>query len=355
MTARRVVGLDLARARWGARADAVVAAYQVGDPLADAAVAATLGDTTTGRRQLIAALERGPIHGPPALRALVEDARAPLPWQDRASSDRGAAAMRRLAPWAALVLRCYALPLAYASPIGNKPLAMTKRLVVDADRRLTETARFVWATQEPRAMEVGAPGWSACVRVRWTHAVVRAGLRRGAWPDSWGAPLPQPDLAATGLLFGVKAVEGMRSLGLELSEGDADGIAHLYRIVAARIGVSAELQAPDFTAGLDLFALLTSMHGEPDTDSVRLTDALMRTPIAQADSITGQAVARAASWWLRGVGGGLVNTQAGGLGLPRGRRRTSIVRWLAKRVRAPLPGQRRAIETLVLRRGASEP
>lgn len=356
MSGPRVVGLDAARRRWGSRADDIAAAYDVGDPVADAAVAAMRGDIESGRRQLIAATHGSAVHGPDSLRALVDDARQPLPWHDEGCSDHGAAVLRRLAPWAALVLRCYALPLAYASPIGNKPLVMTERLVADTDRRLTETARFVWATQDRGAMAVGAVGWRACVRVRWTHAVVRAGLRRGAWPASWGAPLPQPDLAATALLFGVKAAEGMRRLDLALSQDDVDSIAHLYRVVAARVGVGPLLHAPDYATGQDLFELLTAMHGPPDADSVRLTDALMKSPVLHADSGATRASARVVSWCMRGLGGGLLGEAAGDLGLPSGLRRTAGLRWLARRVRAPLPGQLRAIETFVLRSSSrSEP
>jgi len=162
-------------------------------------------------------------------------------------------------------------------------------------------------------------------------------------------------VAATALLFGVKAGEGLRRLGLALSASDVDCIAHLYRVVAARVGVAAPLQAADFAAGCDLFSLLTAMHGRPDDDSVRLTDALMRAPLLRADSAAGLVAARVASWWMRGLSGGLVGEAADGLGLPAGRRRTAVLRWVAQRVRTPLPGQQRAIETFVLRTQSGAP
>lgn len=324
MSATRVSGLGPARARWGARADEVAASFCVGDPLADAAVAAMAGDLGQARRWLHVGLDGGAMPGPPALVELLEDAQRVLPWQDTRRCDRGAQVLRRNLTAAALVLRCYGLPLAYASPVGNKPLVATGRLVHDTQRRLRETARFVWGTQAPGAMRIGGAGWRACVHVRLAHASVRAGLRRRGWSRDWGAPLPQPDLAATGLLFGVKAVEGMRAMGIAISQDDADDVAHLYRVVSARVGVQPELLVDGHEEGRGLFALLTALHGAPDEDSVRLTDALMHCALLDAPGVLARASGRAVRWWMRGVSGGLLGNEADALGLPASRARMRI-------------------------------
>lgn len=340
MSRSRVVGITGARRRWGSRADRVASAYGVADPLADEAVRSMAHDLEAGRRALRVGLEGGAVHGPPALRRLVERAHEPRPWLDAERCDRGATVLRRWAPWVALVLRCDALPRAYASPVGNKPLARTGRMVEDARRRLVHTARFIWDTQQPGAMLPGGVGVRACAMVRWTHAVVRHGLQRQGWDPAWGAPLPQADLAATGLLFGVVAVDALRRLGAEIDEDQADAIAHLYRAVADHVGVVPALQTDTHADGLDHFALLTAMHGEPDADSRRLTAALLSTSLRRRDDDEHpSAIDRAIEWGLRGIAGHLLGELGPQLGLHPGRRRAAAARWLLRAVPLPLPAQ----------------
>lgn len=342
----RLTGLDDARRRWGAAADRAARAYAQGDPLADDAVASVADDPEAGERMFVRGLAEGACEGPDSLRRFVEDAWSPRAFQDARRCDRGAAVLRRFAPWAALVLRCEALPRAYASPVGNKPLAMTRRLTDQAHERLSYTARFVWSTQQPGALQPGRPAALACARVRWTHAKVRARLRQGGWRADWGVPLPQADLAATGLLFGVVAVDGLRRLGAVIDEHDADAIAHLYRVVADRVGVMPHLQTDTHAQGRDHFALLTALHGPPDGDSRRLTRALMATPVLDAGPLD-PLVAPMLRWTLRGLAGGLLGDLAPHLGLPRGRTRKALTGLLVRTLPAPLPGQDALIERIL--------
>jgi len=347
MSVTRVEGEAAARERWGAMAQRVAGSYSVGDPLADEAVASMNGHLELAHRALSVALDGGTVDGPEPLRRFAHEARAPRAWQDDRRCERGAAVLRRWAPWVALVLRCEALPRAYASPIGNKPLALTRRLAQDTKQRLTYTARFVWSTQQTGAMGVDGAGTRACIRVRWTHAVVRDRLLRTGFDPAWGVPMPQPDLAATALLFGVVAIEGLRRLGAEIAEHDADAVAHLYRVVADRVGVSPELQTDTHADGCDRFALLTAMHGPPDADSRTLTDALMSTPVTAAKTGLERAAGHAARWAMRGVAGGLLGPLAPGLGLPRSRRRFAAAGRLLRLLPAPVPAQAQLIERLL--------
>ena len=196
-------------------------------------------------------------------------------------------------------------------------------------------------------MAVDGPGTRACIRVRWTHAVVRAMLLRRGFDPAWGVPMPQPDLAATALLFGVVAVEGLRRLGAEIPEDDADVVAHLYRVVADRVGVSPELQTDTHAEGRERFARLTALHGPPDGDSRALTDALMSTPVTGARTNLERVVGHAARWAMRGVAGGLLGPLAPDLGLPRSRRRLAVASRLLRLLPAPVPAQARLIERLL--------
>lgn len=243
---QRVADLAAARRRYGARADEVARLFFVGDetwPLADAPTTVT-----------------------------------PPPWLDVARCHRGGLALRRHGVLTATVLRSMSLPLSYTSAIGVRPLVATGELVHDAPERLYRTADFVRTTQQAHAMSVGGEGWRAAASVRTIHQRVRLHLRRAGWPTHWGTPLPQPDVAATALLFGPVLVTGLRRLGAQIDEVEADDVAHLARAIAHGQGVLPSLQADRHREGMELFALITALNHGPEAPSRALMNALLDIP-----------------------------------------------------------------------------
>ena len=237
---RRCVGYRRARARYGPEIDRIVALYEVGDP----------GDDRP-------------------------DAPA---WLDPERADRGGEVLRRHGLLAAAVLRCYALPLSYLSPAGVLPLVHTGELVREAASRLYRTATMVVEAQQPGALHPGGPAWRTAAHVRAMHERVRRSLWAAGWDPADGSPIPQPDSAATALLFGPLTVEGLRRLGCRIDADDADAVAHMARAMAYGQGVVAELQADTHADALGLFARLTSLDGHTTDDGRSLMEALLRIP-----------------------------------------------------------------------------
>ena len=253
----------------------------MGDPLADT-LAAELSAMPPGhgRRILNQALEEGVDavpYAPPGLVAFFQHLEDVPAWVDWQQLDRGGEAFLRAGPAAAWTLMIYALPLAYASPAGNKPLALSGRLLERAKRRLAETARYVVETCRPGGLRRDRPGFKIAVRVRLMHAQMRRLLMQsGKWRKTeWGTPICQLDLAGTNLLFSVIVLDGMRRLGFRLSPRESDDVLQLWRYAGLVMGVDPGLCFASEADARRLGGVIQATQGPPDADAVELVQALM--------------------------------------------------------------------------------
>jgi len=222
------------------------------------------------------------------------------PWLDPDRCDRGGHALRRHGLLTSAVLRSYSLPLSYLSPAGIRPLLFTGRLVDDVGPRLYRTASYVNETQQPGALHPDGPAWATAARVRTVHQHIRTQLRSRGWPHA-EPPLPQPDLAGTALLFGPLVVEGLRHLRADLSDDEADDVAHLARAMAHGQGVVPELQADTHTDAMALFGALVAEEGPADEGGRRLMTALLDIPHHLARTPLDRAIAPGLRSFYRSV------------------------------------------------------
>lgn len=133
-------------------------------------------------------------------------------------------------------------------------------------------------------MRVGASGWAITVRVRLMHAKVRALISQtGRWqPEAWGLPINQHDMLATNLLFSSVFVDGLRILGLAVSNQDAADYMHLWRYIGWVMGVEPALLPADWHDATRLEAVIQATQRPPDDDSRALVDALIQAPLRAA-------------------------------------------------------------------------
>jgi hypothetical protein len=298
MVPSRFVAVDAARGRWGGRVDRLMSWSMVADPPADAAYAALAALPRTEARRVLDLAIASPVGAAesiPAVAALLVPLAEPPVWFDRARAARGGRMFLETGVAGGLVLGAASLVTGYLAPGGNKPLIASGVLLRSgASRRLAETSAFVRDVCRPGGMDRDGPGFAATVRVRMMHAAVRSRLRAGPvalpgarWQDeAWGAPLNQHDLAATVLLFGWVAVEGLRRLGIHPSESDVRDFLHLWRGVGQVIGVEPELVSDDPDACKTLSAMVRAIQAPPDDDARALVGALLdaSTPGLPPDS-----------------------------------------------------------------------
>lgn len=301
---KRVVELREARRRFGPLADRVLPQLHETDPLADAASAAL--DGQTGAALLAQGLAHGPDavpEAPGALRALLEDA-----WQVGSAPDDDAGQLLfRSGFLGGMVLGTKSLVLGYASPAGNKPLALSGQLTrpESVGKRLAETARFVMAVCEPGGMRPGAMGHQVTLRVRLMHARVRRlCLDSGRWrAEAWGHPINQHDMLATILVFSAAFWLGLEQLGLRVSLAEKQSYLHLWRGVGRVIGVVPSLLPGSVAEAERLGDLIALTQGAPDDDARALVRGYFEAPLAAARTqkerrqarlrvATGQAISR---------------------------------------------------------------
>lgn len=258
---------------------------EVGDPLADAALAVIDGAGARGRAWL-ETLVRGERadDAPSELQALHAALQPPM-WVDWQRTERGARVLLSSGILAGVTLAGKSILLGYASPGGNKPLALSGALTKRAPRRLSETSRYVRAVLLPRGLAPGGEGYALSVRVRLMHARVRAlALADARWQRAaWGVPINQHDMAATSILFSEVLLQGLETLGARITPADGDAVMHLWRHAGHLMGVSHELLPTSRSEAKRLMDLIEASQAAPDDDARALTRALFDVPDREAE------------------------------------------------------------------------
>lgn len=276
----RMVNRREARERFGELVDRMGEWLTRRDPLADAVIEATRGwPRVRLLRAVDTAIRVGPDavdEAPEAFHRLIDRVTTVPAWVDRERIDRGGAFFLSSHILGGIVLGAKSLIAGYAAPAGNKPLVLSGRLQNGPHRRLAETSRFVYEVSRPGGLKPGGDGIVAAVTVRLIHAQVRHMIDRHApWDDDWGAPINQHDMMATLLLFSNVWQEGLETLGLQPSDGEAEDHVALWRYVGYLMGVNQEL-LPATRAEAGRYAdFIELTQDTPDDDARRLTRAFL--------------------------------------------------------------------------------
>jgi hypothetical protein len=283
MVAETILPNDRIDDRHAARVDRLTSFRTRMDPLADEAVHALAAyPDGRGRQMFNSALNDGietVTDAPESLRSLFAQVGTLPLWVDWDELNLGGATTLRCGIFSILALMCYALPLAYASPEGNKPLAYSGRLVNHAHRRITETGRFILETCHRDGLRRWSSGFKSTLTVRIMHAHVRRTLlRSGSWrTDTWGAPINQVDMAGTTLLLSVMALTALRRMGVHFSSDEAHAVIQLWRYSGYLLGVDEELLCASEPEARRLAELACFSTNEPDQHSRELVNALFET------------------------------------------------------------------------------
>jgi hypothetical protein len=321
----RLVGLDAARARFGARADRIAAYFSQSDELGDAAAAALLHLPTGQRRSVVdQGLAPGAAWSDPATpAALIELFRqlAHVPfWVDPDRCSRGGEVFFRCGPLGGIALGFGSLARAYCSSGGNKPLALTRALIDQAPKRVANTGEFVRAVSAPDGLRVGGPGFKAVANVRLMHARVRLALQSApSWrAEAWGVPINQADMAVTALLFSHGFATFVRKIGVQVSDREEEDLLHLWRYAGYLMGVREELLCATVGEAQQLADVVDLIDAGPDEDTRSLLEPLLareQFEVALRSRRMGHAVHRMYVAACREMIG---DAYADRVGLPRG-------------------------------------
>lgn len=316
----RVVRPSLAKREFPDLFPQLVSALERGDQLADRAILSLSEYSGPEAHGLIARALSGSSDVPAPLLDLVRSASAVPSWLDRERVDRAGRVFFRAGLLGGISLGMRSLVYGYAAPIGNKPLAFSGALQEKAERRLAETGRFITSVCTSGGMHPGGEGFRSTIHVRLMHAKVRLlALAHPNWNErAYGLPINQHDMLATILLFSVVFLDGIRLLGVDVSEQEEEDYVHLFRWVAQVIGVEVDLLPHSAQEARRMADFIRLTQGDPDADSRALVRALLDEPLRKATSPEeirrAKKLVRAAEGVCRAL---LDESTADGLGLRR--------------------------------------
>ncbi|MDX3190334.1 oxygenase MpaB family protein [Streptomyces sp. MN03-5084-2B] len=255
---------------------------QVQDKLADDVVA-WMAQLPKGQgRRLFEDALKGGVKAPGPLEDFFDQVDAKPYWVDDERLERGAKAITRAGLLGLFPLGDMSLMGGYLASRATKSLVGTGEIEHKATRRLVETAAWWIDVTTPGALEHGAQGYAAALRIRLVHAHVRAAMnRRDDWDyAAWDRPVNQVQTAGTLLLFSLVYVFGTQLLGLRYSARERGDILHLWRYIGWLMGVDDELLPTSEEDAWRLLWLLAATEFIPDDDSKRLAKALIEANAA---------------------------------------------------------------------------
>ena len=160
---------------------------------------------------------------------------------DKKLSEKGSEFYVEHASAIMLCLGMLSLPYCYAAAEGAKVLSFSKRIYEQPEKRLTETAEFVFDVCSPEAFTPQGKGFISIAKVRLMHAAIRYHLfNSNKWRDELGTPVNQEDMAGTNLSFSLIAIRGLRKLGYTISAEQSQNYIRYWNMIGEMLGVHKE-------------------------------------------------------------------------------------------------------------------
>jgi hypothetical protein len=254
--------------------------YQ-GDPLADAVVAEMVaGERTNAVNEVLAHFRDNdqpiPENLPESVRRYLIETDTPPAWADL---ERVADAYEFFVDdgvHVASVLSFAAMVNCYAQPRPSRVLSLTHRLN-QPHRRLSETSQFVLNLMGPDPFGSGGAFVPTIQKTRLIHAAVRYFITRsGAWDaEADGVPLCQQDMLGALLIFSVQVIDGMRRMGITVTDREAEDYYYVWRVTGAMLGIPAEAMPETLREAQELNADLVEASYGPSAEGIELTRELL--------------------------------------------------------------------------------
>lgn len=218
-----------------------------GDPQADAAVHRLMADhEVRAVNQIFQTLRSDgdplPAGTPePFLEFVAATGQLP-PWADAERLERGGHVFFKHALSAAVVMLASSLPRGYAAPCLCAILSISRDLQKHPYLRLLGVVQLLVNVASPGSFKHGGRAVVTAQKLRLLHAGVRTLVPRfrPGYDEKHGVPVNHEDMLATIMGFSYLVVDGIRRMGLKLSDGDAEDYYYLWRVYAQMMGIHPE-------------------------------------------------------------------------------------------------------------------
>jgi ER-bound oxygenase mpaB/B'/Rubber oxygenase, catalytic domain len=223
-----------------------------------------------------------PADLPDYLKSYFEQASTLPPWANPALISRAEQFYITHGGMIALVLCAKSLPECYACAKGAKVLFETGRLsekngsLQAFTRRIAETAQFVVNAMSPRALSPYGLGIRSAQKVRLIHASIRYYLKKQPWDVSLlGEPVNQEDLAGTLMSFAPLVIQGLETLGVEVTPEEKEAYFHSWRVIGYFLGINDDLLPNNYADALALGYAIFDQQKKSSPEGIALTKSLI--------------------------------------------------------------------------------
>lgn len=163
-------------------------------------------------------------------------------WVDAERLDRGGHVFFKHAVSAAVVMLASSLPRGYAAPCLCAVLSISRDLQKHPYLRLLGVVQLLVNVAGRGAFQHGGRAVLTAQKLRLLHAGVRTLVPRfrPGYREKHGVPVNHEDMLATIMGFSYLVIDGIRRMGLHLSDADAEDYYYLWRVYAQMMGIHPE-------------------------------------------------------------------------------------------------------------------
>ena len=200
-------------------------------------------------------------------------------WFDETLANTGARFCMRTGANGLMILRDFTLMGGYDFAYLNKPLIFTEALNKGAVKRLKYTLEFWVNVTRENALKPHSEAHQLIVRTRLMHSYARLKIKEKTeqWDfDNWGEPINSWDMIATYTGFSLVFMQGLKKLGIIISDEEERGLFHLWKYIGYLLGIPAEFLPDNRQEAVGQFYWWTTIQDQGDGDSVQLAKALLQ-------------------------------------------------------------------------------
>jgi hypothetical protein len=121
-------------------------------------------------------------------------------------------------------------------------------------------------------------GLRSARKVRLIHALIRWDVQaqETSWDPAWGVPINQEDMLGTLLTFSAVVLHGLRLMGAEIAQTDADAYMVAWREIAPLLGIDKALVPSTEAEGVSLANQIGNRQIRSTQEGRELTEELLK-------------------------------------------------------------------------------
>ncbi len=199
-------------------------------------------------------------------------------WYDESTANIGARFCMRTGVNALMILRDFTLMGGYDFAYLGKPLIFTEALKKGAVKRLKDTLEFWVKVTRENGLKPNSEAYQLIVRTRLMHSYARVKIKEKNkdWDhENWGEPINSWDMIATYTGFSLVFMQGLKKVGIKISEEEEKGLFHLWKYIGHLLGIPVEYLPDNRQQAVEQFYWWTTIQDKADGDSAQLAKGLL--------------------------------------------------------------------------------